>query len=269
MCARWIAVMWAGLALGAGAAETHKGEKVADGVERLAYRGWKDCYKLSNPACEAIVAPAVGSRVVAFAFRGKNVLFEDRSLDGRVMTPQDHDEENLYWLPWDGSQPDMFDEKGFRQFYPVWMGAYKVAQAEPFRLATESIPQPPQQGDAHCVKTFTLDREKPRLTFGYKMANQGKQPRNWALLQRTMLPAPGILLLPLKKGSAFEGGWKIMEPEGGEVLTTGTGKRILERIKEHIIVPVGDCVAVAPQMLGANPHFSPRFGGDSRQTVSS
>lgn len=91
-----IAVIWAALSLCAWAAEAPKGEKVADGVEKLAYRGWKDCYRLSNPACEAIIAPAVGSRVVSFAFKGKNVLFEDRSLDGRVMTPDDRDEENRY-----------------------------------------------------------------------------------------------------------------------------------------------------------------------------
>lgn len=154
-------------------------------------------------------------------------------------------------MPWDGSQPDMFDAKGFRQFYPAWMGAHKVVQAEPFRIVTECIPQTPQQGDAHCIKTFALDPKKPRLTFGYTMVNRGKEPKSWALLQRTMLPAPGILLLPLRRRSAFDGGWTIMEPAGAEVLSTASGKRILERIKEHIIVSLGDCIAVAPQMLGA------------------
>jgi hypothetical protein len=241
-----------GLALAGCAGKVLPGKGEAAGaVEKIDHRGWKDCYKLSNGTCEAVVAPAVGSRVVKFAYKGRNVLFEDKSLDGRVMTPQDHDDQSRYWMPWDGSQPDMFDAKGFRQFYPVWMGAYAVPKAEPPSITTESVPQQPQQGDAHCVKTFTLDKDKPRLTFGYKMLNKGKEPRTWTLLQRTMLSTPGLLLVPLKKNSAFEGGWKIVEPEGGEVLPTAFGKLLFTRIKESIVVPVGDCIAIAPHMLGA------------------
>ncbi|MBM4041237.1 MAG: hypothetical protein FJ290_22270 [Planctomycetes bacterium] len=226
-------------------------EPAKGGVEKLDHRGWKECYKLWNASCEAIVAPAVGSRVVAFAYRGKNVLFEDKSLNGRVMTSSDYDDEGRYWMPWDGSQPDMFNEKGYRQFYPVWMGAYKVTKAEPLGITTECLPQKPQQGDAHCIKTFALDPRKPRLTFAYKMVNQGKDAKTWALLQRTLFAAPGLLLVPLKSKSAFEGGWKIVEPAGGEILTTSSGQRTLARIKEHIVVPVGDCLVVAPHMLGA------------------
>jgi hypothetical protein len=43
------------------------------------------------------------------------VLFDDRTLDGRVMTHQDHDDGSRYWMPWDDSQPDMFDAKGCRK----------------------------------------------------------------------------------------------------------------------------------------------------------
>src|SRR5689334_24578057 len=46
-------------------------------VERTEYKGWKNCYRVSNGEIEAIVTGDVGPRIIRFAFVGGQNLFKE------------------------------------------------------------------------------------------------------------------------------------------------------------------------------------------------
>jgi hypothetical protein len=46
-------------------------------VEKTEYKGWKDCYRITNGEIEAIVTGDVGPRIIRFAFVGGQNLFKE------------------------------------------------------------------------------------------------------------------------------------------------------------------------------------------------
>src|SRR6059058_2512860 len=48
-------------------------------VEKTEYKGWKNCYRITNGEIEAIVTGDVGPRIIRFAFLGGQNLFKEFS----------------------------------------------------------------------------------------------------------------------------------------------------------------------------------------------
>ena len=46
-------------------------------VEKTAYKGWKNCYRVSNGEVELIVTGDVGPRIIRFGFVGGQNLFKE------------------------------------------------------------------------------------------------------------------------------------------------------------------------------------------------
>lgn len=65
-------------------------------VERIAYHGWSDCYRIGNGLVEAIVVPAIG-RVMHFGLAGDaaGTFWENRALDGQLHETADNEWMNL------------------------------------------------------------------------------------------------------------------------------------------------------------------------------
>src|SRR5947199_2344803 len=54
-------------------------------AEKISYRGWKNCWRLSNHTVEVIVLAEVGPRIVHYGFCGaENILHEVASDAGRT-----------------------------------------------------------------------------------------------------------------------------------------------------------------------------------------
>ena len=46
-------------------------------VDKVEYKGWKNCYRVSNGEIEAIVTSDVGPRVIRFGFVGGQNMFKE------------------------------------------------------------------------------------------------------------------------------------------------------------------------------------------------
>jgi hypothetical protein len=54
-------------------------------MEKIEYRGWENCYRLSNDVVDLIVTADVGPRIIRFGFvDGENEFYEDEALWGRT-----------------------------------------------------------------------------------------------------------------------------------------------------------------------------------------
>jgi len=49
---------------------------------KTGWRGYPNCLKLTNRSSEVILAPEAGGRVLVFSREGRNILYQDRSVDG-------------------------------------------------------------------------------------------------------------------------------------------------------------------------------------------
>ena len=60
-------------------------------VDKIEYKGWKNCYRVTNGEIELIVTGDVGPRVIRFGFVGGQNLFkefpDELSLDCRAAGP--------------------------------------------------------------------------------------------------------------------------------------------------------------------------------------
>lgn len=59
----------------------------AQRVERVSYKGWQDCYRLSNGTVEVVVVPSV-ARIMHYGFFGEpNVLWVNPATEGVPVKP--------------------------------------------------------------------------------------------------------------------------------------------------------------------------------------
>jgi len=57
--------------------------------ENVVYEGWK-CVKLSNETTEVWIAPAIGGRIIQYAFQGHKFLWNNPALLGKVFPPKEN-----------------------------------------------------------------------------------------------------------------------------------------------------------------------------------
>ncbi len=75
-----------------------KGEPSGSVVTEITYRGWSKSFQMSNGKAEVTIVPAIG-RIMQFGFAGEEgVLWENRSLDGRLLEPTAKDWNKSDWI---------------------------------------------------------------------------------------------------------------------------------------------------------------------------
>lgn len=186
-----------------------QGQTVAEGVVKLDYRSWPDSYKLFNSQAQVVIVPRVGARLSVFSLNGINPLLEDFLIDGFALDmlgvyPRDAGTE---WIDWDGCQPDLVSPSGAHQLQPLWVSPYRVAETGPRTAAFQSGAS--SVHTAQVRKRFTLDKEKPLLSFEYAVTNKARETRKWACYHRIMCKTPCFVIFPLRKGSRFKSGYRL------------------------------------------------------------
>lgn len=198
---------WAMLAVGGGllgGALAQEGEEIDEGLRKFDYRDWMDSYKLFNGVAEAVVVPAAGGRLSVFAVGGRNVLFEDFTVNGLDVEAGVR-LEGTEWVQWDGCQPDLYNEAKQHQIEQLWVSPYRVKEEGPRRLRLES--RVSRKHKARAVKEFELAENEARLTFRYGVENTDETPRAWAAYYRTLCKTPGLVVFPLDGESRHAGGY--------------------------------------------------------------
>ena len=64
-----------------------KSGTLPEGVKVKTYFGWPNCLVLeaADPEVRAIVAPAVGGRIVHYSHKGNNIIFENPASEGKTL----------------------------------------------------------------------------------------------------------------------------------------------------------------------------------------
>ncbi len=204
-------------------------------IERLAYKGWPEAYRLSNGTVEVIVVPAI-ARIMRYGYvGGPNVLWENSALDGRVPTdgqwanfggnkvwiwPQEDwpARTGSAWPPATdlpaaiGQQAEVIDGTALRLTSPLIAG-FGVRTTREIRVASSGT---------RVFLTSAIERQAPDATF--RLAA-------WTV---TQMPADGLLLARLVPDARLPQGYRQF---GGEPFASVTRARpeilVIDRPPAH------------------------------------
>ena len=170
-------------------------------TERIAYRGWENCYRLSNDVAEVIVVPESGGRVLTYSVNGQNILYVNRAHDGKTLA--DLEEK---WFDPDGGRFDVGPEAITSRLHLLtWLGAWEAEIIGDYALRIVS--QPDTSLGIQLTREFTLDKESSYLTVRQTMRNISDHDTEWCFWSRTLTKGWGMLLVPLNPESKFPHGW--------------------------------------------------------------
>ncbi|MER3474966.1 MAG: hypothetical protein C4335_13290 [Armatimonadota bacterium] len=181
----------------------------AQRVERVSYRGWQDCYRLTNGTVEVIVVPAI-ARVVHYGFVGKpNVLWVNPATEGKPVKPGEwpnHGGEKAWIWP-----QDEWELRTGRGWPPPSATDQVPYQAEVVRGNVVRLISPLVAGyGVRLVREIWLEPTGTRVhtrTCVEKLRDGAEFAVSaWTVAQ---LPAPQMMLARLHPDSSLERGYKL------------------------------------------------------------
>lgn len=170
-------------------------------VEVISYRGWKNCYQISNAVSKVIIVPESGGRVLAFTYNDRNIIYQDTTQNGK------------YFADWKKTH---FDPDGGRLDYgPIeevwtihdqtWMGPWKVTAIGEYSV-TIAFEKDSSLG-LSSERTFTLDKRSAKLTTLQTATNISNRVLTRHFWSRTLVPPGGEVIIKLNSKSRFKQGW--------------------------------------------------------------
>jgi hypothetical protein len=174
-------------------------------VERVAYKGWPEAWRLRNETCELVVVPAV-SRVMHFSLiGGQNVLWENPELAGKTFPTDEGKWHNLGGEKlWPTQQQDLFKKyTGHDAWPPPWPWDAGPSQAEPIPNGVRiTLPHDKRFG-AHAVREFTLYASKPLVHVRQWIEKTEGEPAEMTVWTVCQTNNPVLSLLPCADGKYF------------------------------------------------------------------
>ena len=181
----------------AASAQHHDGSSMTtvEGAGFVDFFGYINCIKLENTDTQVILCPQAGGRVLAYSWKGKNVLYLDPEQQGWKYVPGQ--------TPVDpcGGRFDVGPERIIARHPELWLGAWTGEITGP-RQARLTSAKDAATG-LQLIREFTLDAASSHLVCKQAMVNISDKPVACCHWSRTLAAGGGICLVPLTPGSRF------------------------------------------------------------------
>ncbi len=170
-------------------------------VEKINYRDYQECYRLFNDSINVIVSPESGGRVLQYSLHGENIIFENSSLNGKLLSDYLSD-----WFDPDGGRFDLGPEDNTSSIHDtLWLGPYEAKITGNYSLLITS--QLDKQMGIKIKREFLLDSASSHLTVHQTMINFNPEKSHWYFWSRTLVPINGKMIVPLKESSSYPLKW--------------------------------------------------------------
>ena len=167
-------------------------------VKKVEAFGYKNCIALENKLVKVILDPNVGGRILTYELNGKNILFENPSLNGKTW------KEGGPTFEVSAGRFDIGPEKTtpFRaSFFNTWKG--EIIGKNSARLIS---PKDSILG-VELIREFYLDENSSHLKCVQHIKNISDTIQNYAHWSRTFAKGGGICLVPLNPNSRLPKGY--------------------------------------------------------------
>jgi hypothetical protein len=154
-------------------------------IEKVNYKGWPNCYKLSNGTVELIVTTDVGPRVIRYGFPGEDNLFAEFE-DQLGKTGGDE------WRIYGGHRLWHAPEAKPRSYFPDNVPVKVDVQENGIRLVA------PEETTTRLQKEIeiTLDPTGSHVTVRHRIRNNGLFPVEFAPWALTVMNKNGRAIFP-------------------------------------------------------------------------
>ena len=172
-------------------------------VERIAYDGWPQAWRVRNDHCELVVVPAV-TRVMRFALvGGANLLWEDPALAGKTFAADDGIWHNIGGEKlWPTQQKDLFKKyTGHDGWPPPWPWDAGASRADPIANGVRLVLPHDKNFGAHAVREFTLDATRAMVHVRQWIEKTDGPPAQMTLWTVCQANNPLVALLPCENGT--------------------------------------------------------------------
>jgi hypothetical protein len=169
-------------------------------IIRLTYRGWEDCYKITNDSLEIIVNASSGGRILVVKKHGVNFMWEDNSIDGKGW----NDYQLNHFHP-DAGRFDYGPEKITSSIHDMsWAGPWDAEIIDDYTL---QISNRDEGLGLLSHRKFTLDPVHPYLKIFLLMENFTSNEKQYWFWGRTLLNLGGKIFAPLNPDSNYPDRW--------------------------------------------------------------
>lgn len=201
-------------------------------VERIAYNGWPQAWRVRNDRCELVIVPAV-TRVMRFALvGGENLLWEDPLLAGKTFNADDGTWHNIGGEKlWPTQQKDLFKKyTGHDGWPPPWPWDAGASQAEPIANGVRLVLPHDKNFGARAVREFTLDPSRAMVHVRQWIQKTDGPPAQMTLWTVCQANNPLVCMLPCADGKFSDFGTpsKLIEPKPGCVTLGRDGEKGLK-----------------------------------------
>jgi len=185
------------------------------GVVTQTYRGWDECLIMEASGVKAIVAPAIGGRIVHYSVGGENIIFENPASFGKTLG----NTQTNFWVG--GYQCDIGPElRGIPDHEALWMGLYKWHLPRDFAVQVTS--ERDQNVGVQIEKEILIEPGSGDLGITQTMRNVSNKEVAYCLWDRTLCKNDGFAFFPLNKRSRFKAGWSLRRTVAGKYVYDGT-----------------------------------------------
>ena len=177
------------------------GSNLFSQTEKISYRGYEDCYRISNDSVEVIIVAGAGARILRYSLKDRNIIYEDPALDGKTL--EDFLKKSF------GPDGARFDVRGVtspgNKRDTLWIGPYTAEITGNYSVKTTSMVDHNMGID--ITREFFLDSISSHLLIRQTMTNKSNLETNWYFWGRIFSPIGGKIIIPLNPNSKFGSRW--------------------------------------------------------------
>ncbi|GIV16481.1 MAG: hypothetical protein KatS3mg022_1916 [Armatimonadota bacterium] len=211
----------------------------AQQVERVSYKGWQDCYRLTNGTVELVVVPSI-ARIMHYGFVGEpNMLWVNPATEGRPVKPGEwpnHGGDKAWVWP-----QDEWEMRTGRGWPPPSATDQVPHQAEIIAGNVIRLTSPLVAGyGVRIVREIRLEPSGTRVHILTRLekVREGADfaVAAWVVAQ---LPVPELLLIRLHSGSALSDGYKLFSPDPWKAVRRLGADILLPERRTDVAVKLG------------------------------
>lgn len=181
-------------------------------VKKIDYKGWTDCYEISNPVVRLVVVPQIGGRIMEYAIDGENALWQNESELGKVSGS----DIGRTWRNYGGHKAWNAPQSSWRAtdhdcYYDSMPAQVELLPDEPGVRVTCA---PIKHLGYQFVRDIVLSDYTSRVRVTESMRNVSDRDISWSVWGVTQVNVPCWIAFPIKEQSKFDDGWNVMYPPG-------------------------------------------------------
>lgn len=173
-------------------------------IKKIDYHGWKDAYLLTNKMVELVFVPQIG-RIMRYGYiGGKNMLYENSELHGKVPDPANLGKD---WVNYGGDKlwPAPQSRWGWPPDPTLDRGAQTASISSDKRLIVTG--QLSKTMSLQFRREITLASSGTGVTIRNILVNTGKKDVSWSIWEITQVDNPEVVRCPINKNGKFPGGY--------------------------------------------------------------